>query len=126
MRCCWSDAVGQIIMGNAYTYMGDNSVKMFFSPFLKGAYYTRNEFAPAPWSKFCPFRIDSFSEGTCCAGEVNRQSQLCLPMAKWRKIYHMHQVPSEAYNSKRITSLLKHDLATLGKDMAFTYTKYTE
>ena len=50
-----------------YTFRGGNSVKIILSPFLKGIYSKRKEFAPK-WSKFFPFRVDPFSEGTFFAG----------------------------------------------------------
>ena len=47
--------------------MGTNSeeatVKIDFVPFWKGIYSKRKEFAPIG-SEFCPFRVDTFTEGT--------------------------------------------------------------
>ena len=54
--------------GTRYILEGSNSVRLVLSPFWKGVYSKRKEFAPKG-SKFFPFREDIFSEGAWCAGK---------------------------------------------------------
>ena len=51
-------------LGVSYGYtFKEELVKIDFAPFWKEVYPKRKEFAP-PGSKFFPFRVDPFSEGT--------------------------------------------------------------
>ena len=40
------------VMGNWYTFKGDNSIKIAFAPFWKGVYSKKKEFAPKEANSF--------------------------------------------------------------------------
>ena len=61
------------LKGNEYTFQGGNSVKLFLSPFWKGIYSKRKEFAPSG-SKFFSFREGPFTEGACSARDKKLSS----------------------------------------------------
>ena len=62
--------------------------KLFLSPFGKGIYSKRKEFAPLG-RKFFPFTADPLSEGAWCAEKQTVNHKLS-PLSKWQKFY---QVP---------------------------------
>ena len=60
------------------TLSGEATVKCILLPFWNRIYSKRKEFAPT-WSKFFPFKVDLFSEGTRCTGKQTRCHESCLP-----------------------------------------------
>ena len=62
---------------------GCNPSKADLSSAEKGVYSERKEFAL--WSKFFPFRVDSFSVGAYCTGKQTGRHKSCLPCKKGRK-----------------------------------------
>ena len=52
--------------GNGYIFSRGNSVKNILTPFRKGVYSKRKEFAPLG-SKFFPFGVDLFQKRFWCA-----------------------------------------------------------
>ena len=69
------------LKGNAYTCRGGNFDKLFLPPFFNG-------------SKFFPFRVDLFEEGTWYAGKLtaNHKSNL-LCKNGGTATYHVYIVP---------------------------------
>ena len=59
-----------------------NSVQVGFVPFWKGVNSKRKDFASnALWSKFIPFRVDSFSEGVLLCRNANMKSKELSPLS---------------------------------------------
>ena len=59
--------------------------KLFHLPSEKWSTLKRKEFAPIG-SKFIPFRVDTFSEGFCCAVQQTEIHKSCLCKV-WQKNY---------------------------------------
>ena len=57
------DEVNRALKGNGYTFMGDNCQNAFCLPSENGSYQKGKNLLPRG-SKFFPFKVDPFSEGT--------------------------------------------------------------
>ena len=54
--------------------------------------YFRGLKVGSPCSKFFPCRVDSFSEGTWCAGKQTGFRKSFLPCMKWRQLCQVYPV----------------------------------
>ena len=63
------------------TFSGEATIKTVFASSLTSIYSKREEFATNV-SKFCPFRVDCFSEGERCVGKQKNEFQNLPPMLK--------------------------------------------
>ena len=71
------------------TLSGAENLSKLLSPFWKGIFSKRKEFAPNG-SKFFPFRVDPFSEENWCIESKEEVKKRLLSLYKLQKMY---QVP---------------------------------
>ena len=100
-----------LFKGNGYTFSGKVTYEWIVCiSFWKGAYSKRKEFAPKG-SKFFPFRVDPFLEGSRCPGKQAGNHKSCLPCQKWQKFYQMCLVHINKHDRQhRYINILKFQI----------------